>query len=72
MTPNKAYFKAKESGTLPELEEIVITDPEWAYYYARDIPYANVVKLYNAVKEDLIWGKWLKIHYDEVIRDIIE
>ena len=35
MTPKHAYFHCLEHGTDSELEKIILTDPIWAYEYAR-------------------------------------
>jgi len=42
MTPIEAYKKALESGYTKELEEIACKDPEPAYFFAYDIPRADI------------------------------
>ena len=37
-------------GALKKLEEVVSQDPEYSYYFARDIPRANIKKLQEATR----------------------
>jgi len=37
-----AYWKAYESGYTKELEEIACNDPHYAYYFAINVPGANI------------------------------
>jgi len=42
MKPSEAYYKAWESGYTKELEEIACKNPLWAYYFACDVPGADI------------------------------
>jgi len=42
MTPLDAYYKARESGYTRELEEIACKNTWYAYYFARNVPGANI------------------------------
>jgi len=37
-----AYYKARESGYTRELEILACKNPLWAYYFACDVPGANI------------------------------
>jgi len=42
MTPKEAYWKARESGYTKELEEIACNDPHYAYFFAINVPEADI------------------------------
>jgi len=42
MIPLEAYKKARESGYTRELEEIACKEPAYAYWFARDVPEADI------------------------------
>ena len=70
MTPAEAYRHCQEHGRNSELEKIIINDPDWAYYYARDVIKDRWIEAEKIILTDPDWayyyaryiikGRWIE------------
>ena len=59
MNPEYAFrFSFYQKKRIIEYEKIIITDPKWSYYYAKDVIKGRFDEAKHTIASDPLWAFW--------------